>query len=186
MLFLLYGFRSRAVLYYLLQWICGRWNHNRATLSSFVSQTLCNSLVTESKYYRIGGGFVGKGGWCILCILLGRATFNSLKMWDEIPRNNCWVHALWNQILVQVWKEIFICTHLKGNFFNRGNISAMGSMLSFTKNEGHGWVITCFGIEKAFFTIFLPWSKDDGIIFSEKSKGSALPYHNVQPIYGDS
>lgn len=52
---------------------------------SFVSQTLCNSLVTEGKYYRIYGGVVG---FLSISIFLGRTVCNFLKMWDEVSRNN--------------------------------------------------------------------------------------------------
>lgn len=35
-----------------------------------------------------------------------------------------------------------------------------------------GWVITCFDTRKAFFTVLIPWSKEDCVLFSEKSEGS--------------
>lgn len=152
MFFLHHGFRSRTVLYYLLQWLCGWWNHNKATLSSFVSQTLCNSLVTESKYYRTGGGFVG--GCCVFCIFFWEEQLLTLwkygMKYQEIT--GCWIYALWNEILVWMRKEMYICTHLKGNFLNRGNISVRENMFSFTQNERHKWVITCFSARKTFFT----------------------------------
>lgn len=155
MLFLHHGFRSRAVLYYLLQWICARWNHNRATLSSFVSQTLCNSLVTESKYYRTGGGFRGRGG-CVYCVFLWEEKL--LTLWKCGMRYQEFMKYCINLCIMEPNScasegKNYICIHLKGSFLNRGNISVRENIFSFTKNEGHGWVITCFGKTKTFFTI---------------------------------
>lgn len=111
MFFLLDVCRSGTVLHYMLQWICKRWSHNRATLPSFVSQALCHSLVTEGKCF-LAGFFGGFSLFCLsICILTGRTKVWNWKrgmVFCEIT--GYYSYALWKQILNQV-RVIYIHSH---------------------------------------------------------------------------
>lgn len=95
-------------------------------------------------------------GFLSISIFLGRTVCNFLKMWDEVSRNN-WLLILCIMVPNSSTSEvIYICTHPKGNFLNRG---------AYFSEEEHPLLLvrvkemdelTCFGMRRAFFTVLIP------------------------------